>query len=90
MNGGKTMKVKMNNKIISFEINSIEYNVIDEDGQMDLKEIYKFVKQNYSNKDEVIKSIEFDEQIEKEVRNGLNFFIVELFNKFKDSDFELE
>lgn len=84
------MKVKMNNKIISFEINSIEYNVIDEDGQMDLKEIYKFVKQNYSNKDEVIKSIEFDEQIEKEVRNGLNFFIVELFNKFKDSDFELE
>lgn len=84
------MKVKMNNKIISFEINSTEYNVIDEDGQMDLKEIYKFVKQNYSNKDEVIKSIEFDEQIEKEVRNGLNFFIVELFNKFKDSDFELE
>lgn len=84
------MKVKMNNKIISFEINSIEYNVIDEDGQMDLKEIYKFVKQNYSNKDKVIKSIEFDEQIEKEVRNGLDFFIVELFNKFKDSDFELE
>ena len=84
------MKVKMNNKIISFEINNTEYNVIDEDGQMDLKEIYKFVKENYSNKDEVIKSIEFDEQIEKEVRNGLDFFIVELFNKFKDSDFKLE
>ena len=90
MNGGKIMKVKMNNKIISFEINNTEYNVIDEDGQMDLKEIYKFVKENYSNKDEVIKSIEFDEQIEKEVRNGLDFFIVELFNKFKDSDFKLE
>lgn len=90
MNGEMIMKVTMNNKIITFSIEEKQYNVIDQDGQMDLKEIYKFVKENYNYKEDVVKNIVFEGNFDNEVKNGLKFFIVELFGKFKESDFEFK
>ncbi len=84
------MKVTMNNKIITFSIEEKQYNVIDQDGQMDLKEIYKFVKENYNYKEDVVKNIVFEGNFDNEVKNGLEFFIGELFGKFKESDFEFK
>ena len=90
MNGEMIMKVTMNNKIITFLIEEKQYNVIDKDGQMDLKEIYKFVKENYNIKNEMVNDIVFEGDFDKEVKNGLEFFIVELFGKFKESDLEFK
>lgn len=82
------MNVKMNNNEISLIVEEKKYDIIDKDGQMELKEIYRFVKDNYENKENIIKNIDFENEIDKEIKNGIEFFIKELMDKFKESDFD--
>jgi len=45
---------------------------------------------NYNKKNEILKSLEFEDAIETEIKNGIELFIKELFSKFKESDFQFE
>ena len=85
------MLVTLNNKIITFEVSDErKYDVVDGEGKMILKQIFRFVKDNYSDKGNILKEIKFSEGIDDELKNGLDFFINELMNKFKESDLDVD
>lgn len=85
------MLVTLNNKVITFEVSDErKYDVVDGEGKMILKQIFRFVKDNYSDKENILKEIKFAEGIDDELKNGLDFFIKELMNKFKESDLDVD
>ena len=68
-----------NNKILICDSKN-DYILINQDGQVQLKEVHKFLLDNISNKDEVIKNINFDKSINKELESGIRVFISNILN----------
>lgn len=89
MNGENKMIIeKKNDNAIDFKIDGKVYNIIKNNGQMDLKSIYTMVKENYDSKDKIKSDITFCGEITDEIKKGLKIFVNNLFDKFKKSDFE--
>ena len=66
---------------IKISVGETEYVIIDENGQIQLKEMYKFLidcNQKHITAEELI---EFGDDIEEDIKNGLSIFIKDILSK---------
>jgi len=83
------MRVYKESGVVTIEYGSNFYGIIDVNGQLDIRKIYALLKEN-SSKAFSPQELMIDDTIEKELREGLKLFIIDLFTKFSRKDFEID
>ena len=75
------MNIKRHEGNIIVEIKQSNYTIIDKDGQIQLKDMYRLLDENRTNVALKKENVLFDESIPEELQNGLSLFLKELFSK---------
>lgn len=77
--------IKKENRIIVV-VNDVEYIIIDENGQIQLKQMYKFIadcnEKNVTQNTEIF----FDKTIEEDLQNGIGLFLRDILSKSISED----
>ena len=77
--------LKKGNSIIVV-VNGIEYTIIDENGQIQLKQMHRFIidcsEKNVTQDAEIV----FDENIEEDLQNGISLFLRDILSKTISED----
>lgn len=75
------MRINQIDGNITLSIKEATYKIIDKDGQIQLKDMYRLLDENHSNVTLKDEEILFDEKIPEDLQNGLSLFLKELFSK---------
>lgn len=75
------MRINQIDGNITLLIKEETYKIIDKDGQIQLKDMYRLLDENHSNVTLKDEEILFDEKIPEDLQNGLSLFLKELFSK---------
>lgn len=75
------MRINQIDGNITLLIKEATYKIIDKDGQIQLKDMYRLLDENHSNVTLKDEEILFDEKIPEDLQNGLSLFLKELFSK---------
>lgn len=75
------MRINQIDGNITLLIKEVTYKIIDKDGQIQLKDMYRLLDENHSNVTLKDEEILFDEKIPEDLQNGLSLFLKELFSK---------
>lgn len=75
------MNVKQVEGNIVVSVNECNYTIIDKGGQIQLKDMFKFLDDNCTNVSLQDEQILFDDKIPKELQNGLTIYLRELISK---------
>lgn len=75
---------KSNNIVVT--VDNVEYTIIDENGQIQLKQMYKFItdcnEKNVTQDSDIL----FDKSIEEDLQNGISLFLKDILSKTTSED----
>ena len=75
------MNVKQIEGNIILVVGVSNYTIIDKDGQIQLKDMYRFLDENHLNASLQTEEILFDDEIAEDLQNGLTIYLKELISK---------
>ena len=75
------MNVKQTEGNIILVVGDSNYTIIDKDGQIQLKDMYRFLEENHLNTSLQTEEILFDDKIPEDLQNGLTIYLKELISK---------